>query len=713
MTVPVDNNTLQLLFGTQSANNVANGAPQGGAGQNAVGQNPEFLNLILSRLDTQGIAPLQNTGPGTGPNAEDGNALNTLRDQLSAIIADLADSAGQNATQDTAQGTNQDINTQAGPLQGLIQSLSNTSALTSNAPNNGQTPSSANGAESTTANNTAENAQPIAPADVNIPPGLLNNPILAQQLGLDPNTAGEDAIITAITNVLSEIGVDINATPENVITAKNVTAPETLPPTVNTTDNTPTQLAQTESPGEQPLTQTVTEPQSVNIPAHLNTLTSQQNVAQNASPVLQSNTAEPSPLNVQTELAASLNADQNFAVNAATGDAFSLTQDIQNSNFGASPADNSATPPLTPAQLVNTQLANAQNEIAQTLLNTQTVPTESLIQAPDALNAQIQNAEQQIGAQVQAQTNDAADIALTQAQTPVITNAETFQQQEALNRQAQNNGPQNNAPQHALQNAGQQSGQNSNNTNNNPVPGAVPQSTAASLPPSPPNASQSILVANAPLPTSQAISADLALGTGSASDFLQNGDFANNFNASGESFDSDLLQQFRQDGLNTSPRQATQASYQVARIGAQAAQVVRAAITNVVTGASNAVESLSLELEPARLGRVQVDLNVNEDGVLRAHVTAERTDALHALQRDSNALTKALQDAGLDVGSDSFSFDLRDEANEQFARENDGTLFDVSGANGIDGDDIALNDNLAALAYGQQYIRPDGVNILA
>jgi flagellar hook-length control protein FliK len=67
-------------------------------------------------------------------------------------------------------------------------------------------------------------------------------------------------------------------------------------------------------------------------------------------------------------------------------------------------------------------------------------------------------------------------------------------------------------------------------------------------------------------------------------------------------------------------------------------------------------------LYPADLGRVEVRLEWADDGALRAVISAERSETLDLLQRDSRALDRALQDAGLKTDSGSLSFDLRGHA---------------------------------------------------
>jgi len=73
------------------------------------------------------------------------------------------------------------------------------------------------------------------------------------------------------------------------------------------------------------------------------------------------------------------------------------------------------------------------------------------------------------------------------------------------------------------------------------------------------------------------------------------------------------------------------------------------------------VERLFVRLEPPALGRVEVRLEFSRDNRVSAVIAADRHDTLNVLQRDSGALQRALQDAGLRLGDNGLSFSLRQE----------------------------------------------------
>ena len=73
---------------------------------------------------------------------------------------------------------------------------------------------------------------------------------------------------------------------------------------------------------------------------------------------------------------------------------------------------------------------------------------------------------------------------------------------------------------------------------------------------------------------------------------------------------------------------------------------------------------IRIQLQPRELGRIEIRLEVSESGKVTALISAERSDTLDLLMRDSRGLEKALQNAGLDVDANSLAFDLDDGEDE-------------------------------------------------
>jgi flagellar hook-length control protein FliK len=69
---------------------------------------------------------------------------------------------------------------------------------------------------------------------------------------------------------------------------------------------------------------------------------------------------------------------------------------------------------------------------------------------------------------------------------------------------------------------------------------------------------------------------------------------------------------------------------------------------------------MTVDLQPAELGRVEIKLDVDKDKKVSATIVADRPATLDLLQRDAKALERALQQAGLQADSGSLSFSLRD-----------------------------------------------------
>jgi chemotaxis protein MotD len=72
-----------------------------------------------------------------------------------------------------------------------------------------------------------------------------------------------------------------------------------------------------------------------------------------------------------------------------------------------------------------------------------------------------------------------------------------------------------------------------------------------------------------------------------------------------------------------------------------------------------------ISLHPAELGKLDISLNVSQDGRVHAVLRAERADTLDLLRQDARSLETQLRQAGLDVGSNSLSFQLSQGGNQR------------------------------------------------
>ncbi len=106
-------------------------------------------------------------------------------------------------------------------------------------------------------------------------------------------------------------------------------------------------------------------------------------------------------------------------------------------------------------------------------------------------------------------------------------------------------------------------------------------------------------------------------------------------------------------------------------------------------------DRISIQLKPAELGRIDVQMEIGQDGRLIAVVTADNKNTLDLLQKDSKELQQALQQAGLQADDESLSFNLREQddgsqmaGGSQGGGEEDAPDF---------GDELTLEEELAGM----------------
>lgn len=96
---------------------------------------------------------------------------------------------------------------------------------------------------------------------------------------------------------------------------------------------------------------------------------------------------------------------------------------------------------------------------------------------------------------------------------------------------------------------------------------------------------------------------------------------------------------------------------------------------SISKAAKEGLEKININLKPKELGNIQVRLEVDGDGNMKASIIASRPETLDLLQRDASALRQALADAGLKTGDNAFSFSYRGEQQqnaEAFTRNGNG-----------------------------------------
>ena len=88
---------------------------------------------------------------------------------------------------------------------------------------------------------------------------------------------------------------------------------------------------------------------------------------------------------------------------------------------------------------------------------------------------------------------------------------------------------------------------------------------------------------------------------------------------------------------------------------------------NVKTASTDGSSKIHIQLEPADLGKLDIQLNVGTDGKTGVIITADNKNTLALLQRDTAGLMRALSDAGLSTSSGNLSFSLGGGQQQQFA----------------------------------------------
>lgn len=117
-------------------------------------------------------------------------------------------------------------------------------------------------------------------------------------------------------------------------------------------------------------------------------------------------------------------------------------------------------------------------------------------------------------------------------------------------------------------------------------------------------------------------------------------------------------------------------------------------------------DQMTLQLNPAELGRVSIKLDIGTDGKVQGTVVASNPATLDLLQKDSRSLERALQDAGLraDPGSLQFSLGGQGQAGNNLGKTTSGTTANSTIQNVV--------DDAAALDPSEiYYVTPGRVNL--
>ncbi len=136
-------------------------------------------------------------------------------------------------------------------------------------------------------------------------------------------------------------------------------------------------------------------------------------------------------------------------------------------------------------------------------------------------------------------------------------------------------------------------------------------------------------------------------------------------------------------GANSATQQtaATQRAQQTQapRAAQQHTPLTQLISVNITKAIAEGMDRISVQLRPAELGKVEVQLEVAKNGRVSATIIAERPESLELLRNDAKNLERALQEAGLDAHAGDLNFSLKDQ------QENPGDS--NSGSRTADGED--------------------------
>lgn len=101
------------------------------------------------------------------------------------------------------------------------------------------------------------------------------------------------------------------------------------------------------------------------------------------------------------------------------------------------------------------------------------------------------------------------------------------------------------------------------------------------------------------------------------------------------------------------------------------------ASVRIAEAMKNGLQNIRIELEPAKLGHLDVHLQLSKDGESHVRILVERPETLALLQRDAVLLREALNNAGFNMQSNNMDLSLRGEGNP-------GGRFDQAGNDNFD-----------------------------
>ncbi len=122
-------------------------------------------------------------------------------------------------------------------------------------------------------------------------------------------------------------------------------------------------------------------------------------------------------------------------------------------------------------------------------------------------------------------------------------------------------------------------------------------------------------------------------------------------------------------GQTTGNTATTQTSSAERPLPAQPQQIIDQIKVNITRAAKAGLDRVTILLRPEELGRIDIKLEMTDEGAVRASITADKPATLELLQREVRGLERALQDAGLQTDTDNLEFNLRSDTNDRLAED--------------------------------------------
>ncbi len=91
---------------------------------------------------------------------------------------------------------------------------------------------------------------------------------------------------------------------------------------------------------------------------------------------------------------------------------------------------------------------------------------------------------------------------------------------------------------------------------------------------------------------------------------------------------------------------------------------VHALAVTIAARASQGATRFDIRLDPAELGRIDVQLTVDREGQVKSKLVVEKQETLDLLQRDQRNLERALAQAGVQTSEGSLEFSLKDQGGQ-------------------------------------------------